>query len=94
MRIRKRLHRVVVAPGCSAVTAARGPSPAGDVCVTGGGASLRHYVGEPPTPHVVVAPARLKAHAVRFSRLGALLLFKTDKSLSVLTRTNLRGSEV
>ena len=43
---------------------------------------------------VVVAPARLEAHAVRFSRRGALLLFKTDKSLSVLTRTSLRGSEV
>ena len=43
---------------------------------------------------VVVAPARLEAHAVHFSRHGALLLFKTDKSLSVLTRTNLRGSEV
>ena len=43
---------------------------------------------------VVVAPARLEAHTVRFSRRGALLLFKTDKSLSVLTRTSLRGSEV
>ena len=30
----------------------------------------------------------------RFSRRGALLLFKTDKDLSVLTRTSLRGSEV
>ena len=81
--------RVVVAPG--------GTSPAGDRGVMGSAAPTPKCGGippHPPPPLVVVAPARLEAHAVRFSRRGALLLFKTDKSLSVLTRTSLRGSEV